>query len=210
MFFKFYLMDKKEQILETATDLFASNGFDGTSIRDISHSAGVNIAMVNYYFGSKDKLFTQIIENKLSHTHERLVEIAADTTMNEMEKMEAVVDVYVYRILAFPSLHRILQQELIFALRSGIQEMITKVFRSNMDIITGIIEKGIEKGLFKRVDGPLTLASIVGTANQVMSSKKICLSFINTNEDIDPYQDKEFRDRVLNHLKQMMRSHLLK
>ena len=59
------LNDKQIQILETAEKLFAENGFDGTSVRQISKAADINIAMISYYFGSKEKLIgsTFIIQN---------------------------------------------------------------------------------------------------------------------------------------------------
>jgi AcrR family transcriptional regulator len=46
-------MDKKTHIIETAIELFAEKGFEGTSIRDLATKADVNVAMINYYFGSK-------------------------------------------------------------------------------------------------------------------------------------------------------------
>ena len=48
--------EKQMQIMEVAEDLFAEKGFNGTSIRDIAERAQVNLAMVSYYFGSKEKL----------------------------------------------------------------------------------------------------------------------------------------------------------
>ena len=48
--------DKQIQILQVAEKLFAEKGFDGTSIRAISKLAKINIAMVSYYFGSKEKM----------------------------------------------------------------------------------------------------------------------------------------------------------
>jgi AcrR family transcriptional regulator len=56
------LNDKKIQIIETAERLFAERGFDGTSVRDIAHEAGVNIAMISYYFGSKENLMEALLE----------------------------------------------------------------------------------------------------------------------------------------------------
>ena len=43
--------------MEAAETLFAAKGFNGTSVLDISETAGVNLAMISYYFGSKKKLF---------------------------------------------------------------------------------------------------------------------------------------------------------
>lgn len=48
--------DTKEVILDAAERLFAERGFDGVSVRDITALAGVNVAAVSYYFGSKSGL----------------------------------------------------------------------------------------------------------------------------------------------------------
>ena len=48
--------DKQIEILNVAERLFAEEGFDGTSVRDIAKNANVNVAMISYYFGSKEKL----------------------------------------------------------------------------------------------------------------------------------------------------------
>lgn len=50
----------RDRLLDSAEQLFAERGFDGTSIRDLAAAAGCNIASVNYYFGGKDKLYVEI------------------------------------------------------------------------------------------------------------------------------------------------------
>jgi len=50
----------KDRLLDAAEGLFCERGFKGTSIRDIASSAGCNIASVNYYFGSKEKLYEEV------------------------------------------------------------------------------------------------------------------------------------------------------
>ncbi len=50
--------------MNAAEKLFAVNGFDGTSVRDIAQEAGVNVAMISYYFGSKEKLMEAVFEQK--------------------------------------------------------------------------------------------------------------------------------------------------
>jgi len=50
----------KDRLLDAAEKLFCERGFKGTSIRDIASSAGCNIASVNYYFGSKEKLYEDV------------------------------------------------------------------------------------------------------------------------------------------------------
>lgn len=54
------------KILATAYDLFASHGIDGASIRDIARGAGVSLAMVHHYFGSKQGLYSACIQAMLT------------------------------------------------------------------------------------------------------------------------------------------------
>lgn len=58
-------LEVKDRILHVARDLFIKNGFKGTSVRDIATKAETNVAMVNYYFRSKYKLFEVIFEETL-------------------------------------------------------------------------------------------------------------------------------------------------
>jgi AcrR family transcriptional regulator len=58
-------VDTREKILDVAEELFASQGYRGTSMRVITSQAGVNLAAVNYHFGSKQGLVTAVIERRL-------------------------------------------------------------------------------------------------------------------------------------------------
>ncbi len=52
----------RERILAAAVVLFARQGFDRTGLRQLANEAGVNLAMINYFFGSKKKLLTEILD----------------------------------------------------------------------------------------------------------------------------------------------------
>jgi AcrR family transcriptional regulator len=51
--------ESREKLVEAAETLFSESGFDGVSIREIAEAAGVNIALIGYYFGGKEGLFTE-------------------------------------------------------------------------------------------------------------------------------------------------------
>jgi AcrR family transcriptional regulator len=53
------------QILDAAETLFSEHGLDGVSMRDIAMGAGVTLALVNYHFGSKDKLYRAVFERRI-------------------------------------------------------------------------------------------------------------------------------------------------
>jgi len=53
------------RLLDAAENLFAEHGFEGTSVRDLAAAADCNLAAVNYYFGSKERLYTEFWRSQL-------------------------------------------------------------------------------------------------------------------------------------------------
>lgn len=73
--------DTRERILDVAEKLFMANGYDGTSMRQITGAAGVNLAAVNYHFGSKESLMQEVFRRRLDWLNgERL------RVLDEMER----------------------------------------------------------------------------------------------------------------------------
>ena len=64
----------KERILDVAERLFADFGYKTTSLRDITSEAGVNLASVNYHFGSKEALLTALLERRFAVVNQRRIE----------------------------------------------------------------------------------------------------------------------------------------
>lgn len=67
--------DARERILETAEGFFANQGFEGTSLREITETAAVNLAAVNYHFGSKEELFRQVFLRRIQPINVRRLEL---------------------------------------------------------------------------------------------------------------------------------------
>ena len=67
------MTDKKEHLLEVSEKLFAQQGFEGTSTRQIARESGINIAMISYYFGSKEGLYFEMVEQRIGFVRENLV-----------------------------------------------------------------------------------------------------------------------------------------
>jgi AcrR family transcriptional regulator len=202
-------MDKKQQIIEAAIGLFAQKGFEGTSIRDLAAAADVNVAMVNYYFGSKEKLFEALVEIKAASARVRLEELLNDKSLLSIEKIDRIIDNYIERLFLNRKFHRLLHQEMLMNQRESLQESITALLLPNGLTIKAIIEQGIENGQFKQVDVTLTMVSLIGTINQLLLSKKYCLKLLGKDDSYVPYEDPEFMERVSVHLKSLMRAYLL-
>lgn len=58
-------IDTRERILDVAERLFMAHGYDGTSMRQITGEAGVNLAAANYHFGSKEALLQSVLGRRL-------------------------------------------------------------------------------------------------------------------------------------------------
>ena len=103
--------EKQIQIMETAETLFAEKGFNGTSIRDISDKAGVNLAMVSYYFGSKEKLFETLFDYRSEAMKVKLESLIGRSDLTATERVNLLIDNYVDKIMSQQCFHRILARE---------------------------------------------------------------------------------------------------
>lgn len=78
----------KDRILHAAEELFAQQGFASTSLRQVTSRADVNIAAVNYHFGSKDNLVNEVFRRRMDEmSAQRLLalKLAVDTRPGELE-----------------------------------------------------------------------------------------------------------------------------
>src|SRR5271156_7232965 len=74
--------DTKSRILDVAEKLFGINGFEATSLRDITAEAQVNLAAVNYHFQSKDSLIDAVIARRIEPVNRRRYEMLDAAGLN--------------------------------------------------------------------------------------------------------------------------------
>src|SRR6478752_3282958 len=67
--------DTKTRILDVAEGLFMEHGFKATSLRQLTSAAGVNLAAVNYHFGSKEELFQSVLTRRLDPMNQERIEL---------------------------------------------------------------------------------------------------------------------------------------
>jgi len=201
--------DKREHILIVAEELIGTNGFDGTSVRDIAHKAGVNLAMISYYFGSKEKLLEALIEFRAGYAHGILEELNKDASLNPWDKIDRLVDFYVDRVLGNLRFHNIMYRESINIRSDEIRDKLIAIKLRNLEQITRIIQDGQQKKLFREVDIPMTVGSLMGTISSYTQAKpygcQILALGYDTNDET--YRSK-LAPRLKAHLKQLLRAHL--
>lgn len=143
------LNEKQIQILHVAEKLFAEKGFDGTSIRNIAKEAGINIAMVSYYFGSKEKMLEALILSRTSDLKIQL-ESLLNEALEPLEKLNKLIELYMARIQKNRCIYQIVQAELSNNKRSVDLKAFNEVRKSNIESLGKIIHEGQEKGIFRK------------------------------------------------------------
>jgi len=69
--------DTKSRIIDAAEHLFMEHGFEATSLRSLTAAAGVNLAAVNYHFGSKEDLFQAVLTRRLDALNQERIDLLA-------------------------------------------------------------------------------------------------------------------------------------
>jgi AcrR family transcriptional regulator len=90
----------KERILHAAEDLFAQHGFAGTSLRQVTSRADVNIAAVNYHFGSKENLVHEVFKHRMDEMSEKRLTSLAAAVEKDPADMEAILLAFIQPALA--------------------------------------------------------------------------------------------------------------
>lgn len=90
----------KERLLTAAEDLFAQFGFAGTSLRQVTTHADVNIAAVNYHFGSKENLVNEVFRRRLDELSQKRLDALNAAQGKAAPELEAVLAAFIVPALA--------------------------------------------------------------------------------------------------------------
>ena len=90
--------DTRSRILDGAEELFGERGLDRVSIRDITRKAGVNLAAINYHFGSKEDLIAAVFERRVVPVNEaRLtaLDVLEKAARRKVPKLEDILEAFI-------------------------------------------------------------------------------------------------------------------
>ncbi|WP_243048913.1 TetR/AcrR family transcriptional regulator [Dyella sp. RRB7] len=89
------VLPTKERILGAAEELFARHGFEGASLRQLTAAAGVNLAAVNYHFGSKDRLIEEVFRRRLDQLNGRRMAALQEVSGQPDTTIEGVLAAFI-------------------------------------------------------------------------------------------------------------------
>ncbi|QNL51462.1 TetR/AcrR family transcriptional regulator [Olivibacter sp. SDN3] len=163
--------DKQLQIMDIALRLFADHGYDKTSVRDIAQEAGVNVAMVSYYFGSKDKLLEALFINHFAFITSTLENILHEKTSSAFEKVEKIIDVFIDTLYSRQLFNQLMMREASILKEGPLFEMILEMKTKNRKLVERAVKSGQRLGVFRKDVNVFFLSSVlIGSVNQMLAN----------------------------------------
>jgi AcrR family transcriptional regulator len=150
----------RAKIAAAAEEMFAARGYDGTAVRDIATKAGVNGAMIHYYFGSKAGLYRAILEGAASRVRALLIETTGGAGPTR-DRLARFVDAYAAYMLSQPNLARILYREMLTGAKH-IKPIAQQYAATNYTMLRTTISDGVKRGELRAIDAELAPISLMG------------------------------------------------
>jgi TetR/AcrR family transcriptional regulator len=150
----------KQKILVAAEELFAEKGFASTSIREIASRAGVNSAMIYYYFEDKQGLYRNIIDFCSNETYRMLLR-AFKGRRDPADQLKEFCIEYARAHYLNRDIVKIIHREML-ADGEDMSDFVRLYFKKSLDTVCDILERGIDTGKFREVDKELTAATLFG------------------------------------------------
>lgn len=202
--------EKQIQIMEAAEKLFADKGFEGTSVRDIAEDAGVNQAMISYYFGSKEKLMEAMFTYRGTSSLLQLEEMVQDKTLTPIQKVEKLIDRYIDKLLINQCFHRVVVREQMVNNNGFISDKLQEIKRLNQALIKELIAQGQRNGDFKKhVDVSLLMTTLVGTVSHLITTQHFYREINNLQSLTEEEFQKYIRKKLSHHLKAIFKATLM-
>lgn len=103
--------DAERKIIDAARELFYEKGFTGITVRDIANKAEVNLALLHYYFRTKDKIFEIVFSEAFSLLFKQLNK-ALSSDVDVFEKIRLIISCYITTNVKYPQLASFIMHEL--------------------------------------------------------------------------------------------------
>ena len=180
------ILNKKQNIIQAATHLFAEQGFEGTTTLQIANEAGVTEPLIYYHFKGKDELFSHILETSFKEYFSRLEALKKDTG-TQFERIEALLDFHFRFVEEMPD-ETYIGVSTCPAKLSDPEHICTKNIQRQRDrlkaYLTDCLKKGIKSGEFNRVPVPETVNLLIAMINGLIRQRGLRFEEKNGMRDV--------------------------
>ena len=199
--------DKKKHILEAAEDLFARKGFEASTVRDIADAAGVNLAMISYYFGSKEKLMETLFSERMDNMKLKIESLIKNKELTPFQKVETLLEEYVDKVVDKQAFYKILLCEQVMKKNPVIIRVIRELKLNYAALFSELIKEGQRKKVFKKnIDVVLAHSTMTGTVTQLVINKEFYLEFSGLQHLNEAEANNNIKEKLKKHLKNIFKS----
>lgn len=195
-------LSSEEKLKDAAKSVFLQKGFAGTTARDISDAAGMNIALTNYYFRSKEKLFIEIFKDLFKLYFKNVVEIV-NKPITFREKITEIIEEDYRMLKEEPNLALFIMNELhrdcenLLPELSRLKEILGQKLQQQ-------IKEEVAKGAMRHIEVQHVMPIIIGSIQFVFLGKSMTMKIHNMSEE----EYDLFTERHKNHVIGMVDNYL--
>lgn len=171
--------DTEKIILEAARIVFIQNGYEGTSMQHIADEAGINKALLHYYFRNKDRLFEGVFMEAFTKMIPNLF-VILQTEIDFFEKIELFIDSYISALQQFPQIPLFILHEL----KRNPDRVVELISNTGINpaLFIALIEKEIKNGTIRELDPIHFLVNMLAMCIFPFAAKPMIQGFILKND----------------------------
>ena len=174
--------EKKTQILQAATKLFAYYGYEKTTLEEIGNLAGLNKTSLYYYYKNKETIYIDVIRSETGRFLSRSM-----ASVNDINGCTERVLFFLKELRKYPE-GNVNLQKLAIEMNKGSRPGFNQLSMEIMEIFTGhlagILENGVKAGEIKSCDSRKVARSIITVAQAIENRKFNCIDS-NLKENVD-------------------------
>ncbi|RRQ47013.1 TetR/AcrR family transcriptional regulator [Chryseobacterium sp. SC28] len=139
--------EKQIKILDVAEELIAKKGFDATTVREICSKANINVAMISYYFGSKEKMMSYLYQLRAQRTKESFSEFAQTIKDGKPEmQLKEIVNFILSLLFKYNYFYGFVTQDI--RMMDHVKDDLLEFYQICVARIDEVVKKGIVSGVF--------------------------------------------------------------
>ena len=169
----------EEKILEAAKEVFMKYGLYGARMQEIADTAGINKALLHYYFRSKEKLFDRIFENAL-HKYFESINVFTDSNSPVIEQVFKYVENSIDFYAEYPQISMFIIKEITINPELFRKKVQAIKKGKNIQMIEAL-EKAISKGEIKKIDTTLFFMNLQSLCSYPFIAKPIFKHSLKAN-----------------------------
>lgn len=195
----------KAKIIQNAMMLFSKNGFDATTVDEVANESGVNKALLYYYFKNKAELYASVMNTVLSSIHDAVIttDRCCESTTAELR---AFINAYADFSVKHPYFPALLMRELSDS-GTHLPETMFASMRKLFALLSQILKKGEEEGVFKSSMPMVVHFMIIGTINLLVTTAPLRKKAAQITNELDTCSEcsmQEISEYIFQNIKLML------